>query len=73
MESKILNALKWIGLGFLEPLIKLIQGKEKDKNIRLVMRQILVPALSVLIFLGACNLGSSYLYNKERDIKTCEV
>ncbi|WP_282036122.1 ABC transporter permease [Saccharicrinis aurantiacus] len=69
METKILNALKWSGLGFLEPLIKLIQGKEKDKNIRLVLRQIVVPVLSVFIFLGVCNFGASYLYNKERDIK----
>ena len=40
MESKILITLKWIGLGFFEPLIKLIQGKDTEKNIRLVLKQI---------------------------------
>ena len=42
MDSKIKQALKWIGLGFLEPLINLIRGKEVQKNTRLVLRQIVV-------------------------------
>ncbi len=69
MESKIIQACKWVGLGFLEPLIMLIRGKEVEKNIRLVFRKIVVPVLSVFLFLGACDLGAKYLYNIERDRK----
>ncbi len=69
MDSKIKQALKWIGLGFLEPLINLIRGKEVQKNTRLVLRQIVVPILSVFIFLGACDYGAQYLYNIERERK----
>jgi len=69
MESKIVRALKWIGLGFFEPLIMLIKGKEVEKNIRLVFKQIIVPVLTVFIFLGICNYGSKYLYGVERERK----
>ncbi|WP_075590418.1 ABC transporter permease [Labilibacter marinus] len=67
--ERVIKALKWIGLGFFEPLIMLIQGKEVEKNIRLVFRQIIVPVLSVFIFLGACNIGADYLFKVERDRK----
>ncbi len=69
MESKIIQALKWVGLGFFEPVIQLIKGKEVEKNIRLIIKKILIPVLSVFIFLGACNLGAKYLYGIERDRK----
>ncbi len=69
MESKIIKAFKWVGLGFFEPLIKLIQGKEVEKNIRLVFKKIIVPILSVFIFLGVCNFGADYLYKIERERK----
>ena len=58
-----------MGLGFLEPLIMLIQGKEVEKNIRLIFKKIIVPILSVFIFLGICNWGASYLYKIERERK----
>ncbi len=69
MESKIIQALKWVGLGFFEPLIQLIKGQEIEKNIRLVLKQIVVPVLSVFIFLGVCNIGAGYLYKIERERK----
>ncbi len=69
MSSKFSKALAFIGLRFLEPLIKLIKGEEPKKNGILVFKKILVPILSVFIFLGACNLGSKYLYNIERERK----
>ncbi len=69
MDSKFIKTIKWLGLGFLEPLINLFQGKETDKNVRLVLRQIIAPVLSVFIFLGVCNFGASYLYNIEKERK----
>jgi nitrate/nitrite transport system permease protein len=69
METKIITSLKWIGLGFFEPLIKLLAGKEPAKNGKLVFRKILLPVLSVFIFLGACNYGAQYLFHIERDRK----
>lgn len=69
MESKIITVFKWIGLGFLEPLFKYIKGEERKKNGGLIVKRILVPLLSVFLFLGACNLVASYLYNIERTRK----
>lgn len=73
MESKIITSLKWIGLGFFEPLIKLLAGKEPAKNGKLVFRKILLPILSVFLFLGVCNWGSSYLFNVEKQRKIEKV
>ena len=69
MEHKIFNVLKMIGLGFFEPIFKVIKGEERKKNGAIVLKNVLIPVLSVFLFLGACNLVASYLYNIERDRK----
>jgi nitrate/nitrite transport system permease protein len=69
MKRKILASVNWLGFGFLTPLANLLRGEEPKKNGILVFRQILIPVLSVFVFLGACNLFASYLYNIERDRK----
>nr|WP_321454058.1 ABC transporter permease [uncultured Carboxylicivirga sp.] len=69
MNSKLNKTIKWIGLGFLEPVFDLIQGKEKDKNVKLVLQKIVVPVASIFLFLGVCNYGAEYLYGIERDRK----
>lgn len=69
MSSKISTALRWIGFSSLDPLIKLISGEEPKKNGILVFKKLLVPILSVFIFLGVCNAGAKYLYNIERERK----
>lgn len=66
MKRKILASFDWLGFGFLTPIAKLLRGEEPKKNGILVFRQVVVPILSVFIFLGACNLFASYLYDIER-------
>jgi nitrate/nitrite transport system permease protein len=59
METKIITSLKWIGLGFFEPLIKLLAGKEPAKNGKLVFRKILLPIYLSSSFLGLAIMGHS--------------
>ena len=69
MEAKTISSIKWIGLGFLEPLVKMLSGNEPKKNGMLFFRKVIVPVMSVFIFLGVCDLGSKYLYGIERQRK----
>ena len=69
MRRKILNSFSWLGFSFLEPLIKLLRGEEPKKNGAIILRKVVVPVLSVFIFLGACNYFAHYLYSVERDRK----
>jgi nitrate/nitrite transport system permease protein len=66
MQAILITSFKWAGLGFFEPLIKLASGEEPKKNGRQVLLKIILPILSVFVFLGACDLGAKYLYNVER-------
>ena len=66
MERKILASFEWIGLSFVTPFVKLLRGEEPSKNFKILFRKLIVPVLAVFIFLGACNLFSSYLYQVER-------
>ena len=69
METKFIKTIKWIGLGFLEPLINLISGKDTKKNGKLVLNKILIPVASVLLFLGVCNFTAARLFNMEKTRK----
>ncbi|MDO3693553.1 ABC transporter permease [Wenyingzhuangia sp. chi5] len=69
MKDSIIRGIKFIGLGFLEPLIRLINKEEPKKNTKEVMRKIVAPIASVFIFIGLWQLGSSSLYNKEAAYK----
>lgn len=69
MGKKILASFNWLGISFLEPLIKIIKGEDRKKNSLLFFKKVIVPILSVFIFLGACNFFASYLFNIERDRK----
>lgn len=67
--EKILASFNWLGLGFIDTLLKLLRGEEPKKNGKLLIRKLVIPLLSILIFLGGCNLLASYLYTIERDRK----
>jgi nitrate/nitrite transport system permease protein len=69
MGRKILNSFNWLGFSFLEPLIRLLRGEEPKKNGLIFLRKVIVPVMSVLIFLGACNYFAHYLYSVERTRK----
>lgn len=69
MGKKILASFHWLGFSFLEPLIKFLKGEDRKKNGTLIFKKVLIPILSVFIFLGACNFFAGYLYSVERNRK----
>ena len=69
MKTKIIKAVNFIGLGYLEPLIRLISGEEVKKNGKEAFKKIVFPLLSVVVFLLLWQSFSSYLNNVESEIK----
>ncbi|AOW22034.1 ABC transporter permease [Urechidicola croceus] len=69
MSDTLIKVVRFIGLSFLEPLIRLIKGEETRKNLILVLKKIIAPIASVLLFLGIWQTGSSALFNKEADYR----
>lgn len=69
MGKTILASFRWLGFGFLDPLVKLFQGIEPKKNGILFLKKAIIPILSIAIFLGVANFFSSYLYKIERERK----
>lgn len=69
MKDKIIKSLKFIGLGSLEPLVRLVSGEEWRKNLALVSKMILFPIASIFLFLAAWHLGAQVLFNKEATVK----
>ncbi|UXP33295.1 ABC transporter permease subunit [Reichenbachiella agarivorans] len=69
MKDKIIKAIRFCGLGFLEPLIRLINGEEPKKNTTAFVKRALFPLFSVILFLGIWHSGATYLFNKEADRK----
>ncbi|MEM6829100.1 MAG: ABC transporter permease [Bacteroidota bacterium] len=65
MKEKSIKTLKFVGLGFLEPLIRLINKEEPRKNATLFFKKALLPALSICTFLFIWYAGSSALYISE--------
>ena len=69
MSKKLSKSIRFIGLGFLEPVIYLIQGKETKKNLVLVLKKIIAPLASFILFIGVWQTGAQLLYNKEADYR----
>lgn len=69
MKTKIINTLSWVGLGFLEPLVRLINGEEPKKNTIDLFKKVFVPILSILAFIAIWSAGANYLYNVEAERK----
>ncbi|MFY0627901.1 MAG: ABC transporter permease subunit [Reichenbachiella sp.] len=69
MKDKIIKGLRFCGLSFLEPLVRLIVGEEKRKNGVNFIKQAIFPLLSIFIFLVAWHLGAQSLYNKEANAR----
>jgi len=65
MSDKLIKIIRFIGLGFLEPLIRLSRGEETGKNITLILKKIVAPIASILIFIAVWQSGSDLLYNIE--------
>lgn len=69
MKDKIIKVIRFSGLGFLEPLIRLCYGEETQKNATNFIKQALFPVFSILLFLAIWQSGATHLYNKEADRK----
>ena len=69
MKDAIIKVVRFIGLSFLEPLIRLISGEEPKKNTKEVFNKIGAPILSILVFLLLWNVGANSLYNSLADSK----
>ncbi|MBV6647123.1 MAG: ABC transporter permease subunit, partial [Cyclobacteriaceae bacterium] len=65
MSKKLIPTLKFIGFGFLEPLIRLIRGEEPKKNTQAFIKGTLFPVCSIFLFILFWYLGATYLYNKD--------
>lgn len=69
MGRKIFNSFSWLGFSFLEPFVRLLRGEEPKKNGKIIFQKVIVPLLSVFIFLGVCSYFAHYLYSIERERK----
>lgn len=73
MKDAIIKGLRFIGLGFFEPLVRLISGEDSKKNSIETLKKIVAPIASILLFLGVWYTGSKSLYNTEADYKIAKV
>lgn len=69
MSDKLIKGVRFIGLGFLEPVIRLSKGEESKKNWILILKKIIAPIASVLIFLGVWQTGSQLLFDVEANYR----
>ncbi|PCH69639.1 MAG: nitrate ABC transporter permease [Bacteroidales bacterium] len=67
MSDKLIKITRFVGLGFFEPVIRLSRGEESKKNTILILKKIVAPLASILLFLGVWQAGSQALYNIEAD------
>lgn len=66
MKDRSIHILNFVGLGFFEPAIRLVSGEEIKKNLIALFKKIVLPILSVIVFLLLWQAGSTYLYNVEK-------
>jgi len=69
MKDKVINALKFIGLGFLEPVVRLATGEDVKKNLTALFQKIFFPIFSIILFLVLWSAGAKKLYNIEKEYK----
>lgn len=73
MKTKLINFTNTLGLKFGEPLIRLFSGDTTPKNISQILKKILVPILTILLFFflwgrlssGLQSMAQSAKYDKE--------
>lgn len=69
MKDSIIKIIKFIGLGFLEPLVRLIYKEDPKKNINEILIKIVAPIASIFVFLFLWNLGAEALFNNLSESK----
>ena len=65
MKDSIIKVLRFIGLGFLEPLVRLCVGEQPQKNAVLFVKKAIFPLMSIFAFLVIWGMGAQSLFNKE--------
>jgi len=73
MKTKLIKSLNWIGLGFLEPFIRLLSGEEPLKNATIVLKNLFLPMASIVAFILLWEAGAHKLYSIESDRKIQKV
>ncbi|AUP77607.1 ABC transporter permease [Flavivirga eckloniae] len=69
-QSVTLNKVtKFIGLGFFSTLKALFTGKLEKEDFRDFLRKVVVPILSIILFIGLWHAGAKKLYNIEAEYK----
>jgi len=69
MSDQLIKIVRFCGLGFLEPVIRLSRGEETKKNLTEILKKIVAPLASILLFLLIWQSGSTALYNKEASFR----
>jgi nitrate/nitrite transport system permease protein len=73
MKDSIIKGFRFIGLGFFEPLVRLIAGEDSKKYSTEVLKKIIAPIASILLFIGIWYSGSKSLFNTEANYKIEKV
>tara|TARA_R110002110_G_scaffold50338_6_gene149059 strand:+ start:1054 stop:2160 length:1107 start_codon:yes stop_codon:yes gene_type:complete len=60
---------KFMGLGFFSALKNLFTGNLEKEDFKNFLRKIVVPLVSILLFIGLWHLGAKSLYNIEAEFK----
>ncbi|WP_139957529.1 ABC transporter permease [Flavicella sediminum] len=69
MKDSIIKVLRFIGLGFFEPVVRLANGEDSKKNTIEILKKIVAPLASILLFIGVWYTGAKSLYNTEANYK----
>lgn len=69
MNKKYFNLKSLTRPLYKNPLVEIIQGKEAGKNLRLILKKVIAPMASVLLFVALWQSGSQYLFDKEADYR----
>lgn len=69
MKDKSISILKFVGLGFFEPAVRLAAGEDVKKNLTELMKKVLFPIISIILFFLLWGAGARALFNTERDFK----
>ena len=69
MSDKLIKIVRFIGLGFLEPVIRLSRGEETKKNLTDILKKIVAPLASILLFILLWQSGATALFNTEAEYR----
>lgn len=73
MKDRLIKGIRFIGFGFLEPIIRLLYGEEPKKNAMELFTKVGLPIVSILAFLFIWEVAASSLYNSDAERKVEKV